>query len=67
MNGCKLDFCEIDIDLKKSDILVSRVHHKMGPLEKTAREEKVVQQLIDSGKILLLQKVDGYNIYRIRN
>ncbi|HEX8563873.1 MAG TPA: hypothetical protein VF676_12930 [Flavobacterium sp.] len=65
-NGNALKFHTLDSELKKSDLLVSRVHHKIGPLEKTAKEEAVIQDLLDLGKLKLLGKVDGYNIYQIK-
>jgi hypothetical protein len=47
-------------------LYVSRVHHKYGHEEKTATEEPQTLKLIKNGRLNLVHKVDGYNIYEMR-
>jgi hypothetical protein len=50
---------------KKGNYFVSRVHHKFGPKNKTSSEEVITVKLLDAKKIKLVDKVEGYNIYKI--
>lgn len=56
------DFRRISTD----KIIVSRVHHKFGHEEKTSKEEMNIAILFKDKKVELIQKVDGYNIYRTK-
>jgi hypothetical protein len=56
----KKDFLRVSND----EIIVSRVQHKFGHEEKTSKEEKNIEILCKHKKVGLIQKVDGYNIYR---
>jgi hypothetical protein len=47
-------------------LYISRVHHKFGHSERTAREEESTLSLIKLNKISLIKKIDGYNIYVFR-
>jgi hypothetical protein len=42
---------------------ISRVHHKFGHKEKTADEEVSTVKFLNSGRIVIFQKIYGYNIY----
>lgn len=53
-------------ELSRGDLYVSRVHHKFGHKEKTSREEIQTLKLIESGKLKIIHRVDGFNIYEIR-
>jgi hypothetical protein len=50
----------------KGNLFVSRVHHKYGHKEKTSKEENQTSNLIDSGVLKIIHKVDGFNIYEIQ-
>lgn len=58
-------FVDLDSTLEKSDFIISRVHKKMA-YHKTASEEPEIQNLLNSNKIVKLDKVNGYNIYKIK-
>jgi hypothetical protein len=46
---------------------ISRVHHKFGHKEKTADEEVSTLELLNSGRIVIFQKIDGYNNYKYKD
>jgi hypothetical protein len=53
-------------ELIRGNLYVSRVHHKYGHKEKTAKEENQTSNLIDSGVLKIIHRVDGFNIYEIQ-
>jgi hypothetical protein len=57
-------FISIDTQLEKSKYIVSRVAKKI-KRNVTAEEESVILDLIQSGKIKKIERVNGYNIYEI--
>lgn len=60
------NFIMLESTLVKSEFIITRVAKKYKKNE-TAQEETLVQNLINSNKIKLVDKVDGYNIYKIIN
>ena len=58
-----VQFDDRNLDLYKNKLYVSRVHHKLGHKESTSLEEETTLSLIKANKILLIKKIDGYNIY----
>jgi hypothetical protein len=58
-----VQFDDADVDLYKNKLYVSRVHHKLGHKERTSLEEENTLYLIKANKILLIKKLDGYNVY----
>lgn len=57
----------IDKDLKQSDYLMSRVQHMFGTGDRSSDETAQIQQLIDTKKISLVSRVDGYAIYKVNH
>jgi hypothetical protein len=58
-----VQFDDRNLDLYKNKLYVSRVHHKLGHKENTSLEEETTSSLIKANKILLVKKLDGYNVY----
>ena len=53
------------IEDKKGYIYVSRVFPKFGHSGKTGPKERITNDLLSLKKISLLEKIDGYDIYRV--
>ena len=58
----KIQSCEILPP--KNALLISRVHRKIGPNHKSASEETIIQNGLQTNQILLIARLDGYNLYR---
>ena len=54
----------LDSTLKKSNYIISRVHKKI-KINTTSPEENIIQKLLLEKKIIMIDKVSGYNIYYI--
>ena len=48
----------------KNALLISRVHRKIGPNHKSAAEEIIIQKALQTKQIVLISRMDGYNLYR---
>ena len=59
-----ITFTEMDTSFSKSNFIVSRVHKKMA-YGKTSAEEIEIQTLLKQNKLILIEKLSGYNIYKI--